>query len=184
MATMSGDREKYFPLIEKKYGEKMSYWFKVMKELDGEKYPAQIAYLRENYGFSQAHANTLVMYSRGSKSAKRFTTPAEYFKTIDPVQVKTVKAIFKAITTKYPELELVIAWNQPMLRIEKDYIFGVSASKNHLLMAPWSQDVLEKYRPKMKDLDVKKKTIGIPSDWKVDVKLLQSMVRDRLAELK
>ena len=71
-----------------------------------------------------------------------------------------------------------------MLRIEKDYIFGVSASKNHLLMAPWSQDVLEKYRPKMKDLDVKKKTIGIPSDWKVDVKLLQSMVRDRLAELK
>lgn len=184
MPSASGDREKHFPLIEKKYGEKMSYWFKVMKELDGEKYPAQIAYLRENYGFSQAHANALVMYSRGSKSAKRFTTPAEYFKTIDPVQVKTVKAIFKAITTKYPELELVIAWNQPMLRIEKDYIFGVSASKNHLLMAPWSQDVLEKYRPKMKDLDVKKKTIGIPSDWKVDVKLLQSMVRDRLAELK
>ena len=143
----------------------------------------QIAYLRENYGFTQAHANALVMYSRGSKSSKRFTTPAEYFKTIDPVQVKTVKAIFKAITSKYPELELVIAWNQPMLRIDKDYIFGVSASKNHLLMAPWSKDVLEKYRPKMADLVVKNKTIGIPNDWKVDVKLLQAMVRDRLAEL-
>ena len=59
MPTADGSREKYFPLIEKKYGEKMAYWFKVMKELESEKYPAQIAYLRENHGFSQAHANAL-----------------------------------------------------------------------------------------------------------------------------
>ena len=61
MTVTDGSREKHFPAIEKKYGEKMSYWFKVMKELDGEKDPAQIAHLRENYGFSQAHANALVM---------------------------------------------------------------------------------------------------------------------------
>ena len=183
MSPTSGAREKHFPLIEKKYGEKMSYWFKVMKEVDGEKYPAQIAYLRENYGFTQAHANALVMYSRGSTSSKRFSTPAEYYKTIDPTQAKTIKAIFKAITSKYPELELVVAWNQPMLRIEKDYIFGCSASKNHVLMAPWSTKVLTKFAPKMKDLDVKKKTIGIPNNWKVDVKLLQSMAKARLDEL-
>ena len=51
-------------------------------------------------------------------------------------------------------------------------------------MAPFSQDVLEKFRPKMKDLDVKKKTIGVPNDWAVDAKLLQSIVKARLAELK
>lgn len=183
MAISDGSREKHFPSIEKKYGEKMSYWFKVMKELEGQKYPEQVSFLRENYGFSQAHANALVMYSRGSATSKRFSTPAEYYKTIDPKQVKTVKAIFKAITSKYPDLELVIAWNQPMLRIEKDYIFGVSVSKNHILMAPWSKDVLAKFAPKMSDLDVKKKTIGVPNDWDVDAKLLQAMVRARLAEL-
>ena len=85
---------------------------------------------------------------------------------------------------KYSDLELVIAWNQPMLKAGKDYIFGVSASTNHILMAPFSQDVLEKFRPKMKDLDVKKKTIGVPNDWAVDEKLLQSMVKARLAEIK
>jgi uncharacterized protein len=37
MSESDGDRERYFPLIEKKYGEKMSYWFKVMKEVEGEK---------------------------------------------------------------------------------------------------------------------------------------------------
>jgi uncharacterized protein YdhG (YjbR/CyaY superfamily) len=183
MTTSSGDREKHFPLIEKKYGEKMSYWFKVMKDLDGEKYPTQVAFLRENHGFTQEHANALVMFSRGSTSSKRFTTPAQYYKTIDSKQVKTIKAIFKAITTKFPELELVVAWNQPMLRLEKDYIFGCSASKNHILMAPWSKDVLAKFAPKMKDLDVKNKTIGVPNDWKVDVKLLQAMAKARLDEI-
>ena len=161
----------------------MSYWFAVMKDLEGQKYPEQIAYLRENYGFSQAHANALVMYSRGSKSAKRFNTPADFYKTLDPKQTKTAKAIFKAITSKFPELELVIAWNQPMLKSGTAYVFGLSAATNHLLIAPWSKDVLAKFAPKLKDFDVNKKTIGVPSDWKVDEKLLQSIVRARLVEL-
>ncbi len=177
-------REAHFPLIEKKYGEPMSYWFDVMAEIADQKYPEQIAYLRENHGFSQSHANAVVMYSRGSKSTQRFNTPSDYYKTLDPKQAKTIRAIFKTITTKYPELELVIAWNQPMLRIGKDYVFGVSAAKNHILLAPWSKEVLAKFTPKMKDLDVKKKTIGVPNDWAVDEKLLQAMVKARLAEIK
>ena len=162
----------------------MAYWHNVMADLADQKYPEQIAYLRENYGFSQAHANALVMYSRGSETAKRFKTPTEYFKTLTPQQSKTVRAIFKAITTKYPELDLVIAWNQPMLRSNGKYIFGISAATNHILMAPWSKDVIEKFTPKMKDLDVKKKTIGVPNDWVIDEKLLLAMVKMRLAETK
>lgn len=183
MAVSDGDREKYFPLIERKYGEKMSYWFKVMKQLEGEKYPVQIAHLRENYGFSQAHANALVMYSRGSESSKRFDTPAEYFKTVTPTQAKTMKAIFKAITSKYPQLELVVAWNQPMLKYEKHYIFGISAATNHILIAPWNQEVLRKYAPKFKEFKVNKKTIALPNDWTVDSKVLQAIAKESLAAL-
>ncbi len=183
MAVSDGDRERYFPLIEKKYGEKMSYWFKVMKQLEGEKYPVQVAHLKENYGFSQAHANALVMYSRGSTSSRRFETPAEFYKSVTPQQAKTMKAIFKAITSKFPDLELVIAWNQPMLKIDKHYIFGCSAATNHILIAPWNQDVLKKYTPKFKEFKVNKKTIALPNDWEVDAKLLQAMAKDSLAAL-
>lgn len=183
MSIADGSREKHFPAIEKKYGEKMSFWFKIMKELEGEKYPKQVAHLRENYGFSQAHANALVMYSRGSESSKRFETPAEYFKTLDNVQRKTVKAIFKAIQSKYPELELVIAWNQPMLKVDKTYLFGVSAASHHILIAPWNQDVLKKYTPQFKDYRVNKKTIALPNDWEVDAKVLQAMMKDSLAAI-
>jgi uncharacterized protein YdhG (YjbR/CyaY superfamily) len=183
MPVSDGDREKFFPAIEKKYGEKMAYWFAAMKKLEGKKYPEQIAYLRENYGFSQAHANAVVMYSRGSTSSKRHENPAEYFKSIDPKQAKKVREIIKVITSKFPELELVIAWNQPMLKFEKHYIFGISAATNHILIAPWNLDVLKKYTPKFKDYKVNKKTIALPNDWEVDVKLLQAMAKDSLAAL-
>jgi uncharacterized protein YdhG (YjbR/CyaY superfamily) len=182
MATKDPSREAHFPHIEKKYGQEMSYWFSVMKDLEGSKYPEQIAYLRENHGFSQAHANALVMYSRGSVSARRFETPAQYYKTIAANQAKTMRAIFKAISSKYPQAELVIAWNQPMLKIDGHYVFGATAATKHILISPWSADVIAAFAPKMKDLVVKKKTIGIPNDWDVDTKLILTMVKARLIE--
>ena len=185
MAISDGDREKFFPAIEKKYGEKMAYWFAAMAKLKGKKYPEQIAYLRKNYGFSQAHANAVVMYSRGSTSSKRHATPAEYFKNIDPKQAKKVREIIKLIKGKFPELELVIAWNQPMLKSGKEYVFGASVATHHILIAPWG-DVLKTFAPKFEKLEgvrVNKKTIAIPNDWEVDVKLLQSMIAARLKEI-
>ena len=177
-------REAHFPAIEKRYGEKMAYWFKVMAKFEGKKYPEQIAHLRENYGFSQAHANALVMYSRGSESSQRFSTPTEFYKTISPAQAKTIKAIFNAITTKFPQLELVIAWNQPMVKLDKHYIFAASASTKHVLVAPWDQKVLKEFAPKFKEGNALKKTIQLPNDWDVDAKLIQAVIKASLANLK
>lgn len=173
-------RESHFPSIEKKYGEPMKYWFAVMKKLEGKKYPEQVSHLRENYGFSQAHANALVMYSRGSVSSRRFETPSDYFKSIKPEQAKTMKKIFGAIQTKFPKLELVIAWNQPMLKNGGEYIFGVSAASNHILLAPWNQDVLKEFAPEFAEHRVNKKTIALPNDWPVNEKLLQKMAKASL----
>jgi len=184
VATKDPSREAHFPSIEKKYGHKMSYWFSVMKDLEGAKYPEQIAFLRENHGFSQAHANALVMYSRGSLSARRFNTPTQFYQSVGKDQATTMRAIFKAITTKYPQAELVIAWNQPMIKIDGHYVFGASASSKHILISPWSADVIAAFAPKMADLVVKKKTIGVPNDWDVDTKLILALVKARLAECK
>jgi uncharacterized protein YdhG (YjbR/CyaY superfamily) len=124
------------------------------------------------------------MYSRGSTSAKRFETPTEYYKTIDPKQATTMRKIFKTIQTKYPKTELVIAWNQPMLKLGNDYIFGATAATKHILIAPWSTDVLTAFADRLEHLDLKKKTIGVPNDWKVEEKLILDMVKARIAETK
>lgn len=183
MAT-NPDRASYFPAIEKKYGQPMSYWFDQMDEISDRKYPEQVAFLKENHGFSQAHANALVMYCRGSKSSQRVATLDEYLEPFDATKRKTVKAILKAITSKYPKMEQVIAWNQPMLKLDGQYIFGVTVLTNHILLAPWSKDVLDEFAPRLADYKVNKKTIQVPVDWKPDAKLLQDMAAARVAELK
>ncbi len=182
--SLNKERDRYFPLIEKRYGVKMSYWFGIMKKLEGKKYPEQIAHLKENYSFSQAHANAVVMYSRGSKSAVRFSSLADYYKSLDPKQAKLVKAIFAAIKKKHPKLTLVIAWNQPMLKSGDKYVFGVSVSKNHISIAPWSEKVLKKFIPHFKEYSVTKKIIALPNDWKVDAKVLCDMVKESIADIK
>lgn len=176
MAEQSKQRDSYFPAIEKKYGQPMSYWHGVMAELAGEKYPAQMAYLKENYGFSQAHANALVMYSRGSTSAKRFSTFEQYLATCDAQQQKTMKAIFASIRKSYPKLQLVIAWNKPMLKLGDAYVFGVAAASKHILLAPFDATILSKMKKDLADYTVLKKTVRVPSDWNVDAKLLKTMV--------
>jgi hypothetical protein len=85
------DRASYFPAIEKKHGLPMTFWHDQMKLIKDLKYPEQIAYLRENHGFSQAHANALVLYSKGNTTSKRFSTLEEFLVTHDATKQKTIK---------------------------------------------------------------------------------------------
>ena len=183
MAATNPDRASYFPAIEKKHGLPMSYWFDQMKEIKDLKYPEQIAYLRENHGFSQAHANALVLYSKGNTTSRRFNTLDDYLTPHGEEQQAKAREIFAAITKKYPKSQIVIAWNTPMVKIGDDYVFGLSVLSKYFLIAPWGDGVLDAFRPRLEGYEVNKKTIKVPFDWKVDKKLLCDMVAARLAEI-
>lgn len=178
------ERSAHFPAIEKKYGQPMKYWFEIMREIKDWKYPEQISYLRENYGFSQSHANAVVMYSRGSKTTRKFNSLDDYLKGEDKIGAQTVREIFAVILRKYPKSEVVIAWNKPMVKIGDDYIFGVTILKRHLLLAPWGTEVLDQFRPRLDGYVVLKKTFQVPLDWKIDRKLVLDMVAARISSLK
>lgn len=181
MAT-NPDRTSYFPAIEKKHGQPMSYWFGQMDEISDWKYPDQIAFFKENHGFSQAHANALVMYCRGSKTSRRFDSLDEYLAPFDETKQRTVRAMFDAVTSKYPDMEIVIAWNQPMLKLNGNYIFGISVQTQHILFAPWSKDVLAEFADRLFGFKVNKKTIQVPVDWQPDIELLRDIAAARIAE--
>jgi uncharacterized protein YdhG (YjbR/CyaY superfamily) len=71
-----------------------------------------------------------------------------------------------------------------MLKLGNDYIFGAMATKKRILIAPWSSDVLADFADRLEHLELKKKTIGVPNDWKVEEKLILDMVKARIAETK
>lgn len=183
MTQKSGDRAAFWPAIEKKYGEPMSYWFNQMERVKDKKYPEMMEFLMEGYGFSRAHANALVQFTRGSKSSKRHSTLEDYLKTVDAAQQKTIKTALKAILAKHPKMKVVIAWNKPMLALGDDYIFSITATKNYLLMATFEKDFVKRHAALLKDYRTNLKTVQVPSDWKVDAKLLNTLVAGRLQEL-
>jgi uncharacterized protein YdhG (YjbR/CyaY superfamily) len=183
MATKSGDRAAFFPAIEKKHGQPMAHWFDLMAERAGQSYGEQFAFLTEEHGFSRAHANALVMYCRGSKSSKRFDTVDDYLAKVEPAAAETVRAIFAAIVEAHPDLQPVVAWNQPMLRLGDDYVFGAGVQSKHILLGPWGDHALDAARPLLDGYKVNKKTVQVPLDWDVDASILLAMVESRLAEL-
>lgn len=178
--TSGKERSAFFPLIEKRYGKPMSHWHKEMKKVAGKKYPEQMAFLQEEHGFSRAHANALVQYSRGSTSSQRFDTVDDYLAEHDSVKQKTMRSILSTITKAFPDAEVVIAWNNPMVRIDDAYVFGVSAHSQHILIAPFNSDVIEQFRERLTGYELNKKTIKVPVDWNVDEDLIRDMVAANL----
>jgi uncharacterized protein YdhG (YjbR/CyaY superfamily) len=116
------------------------------------------------------------MYSRGSTTTRRFADPEAYFASLDDTKSRTMRTVFEVLQKKFPDLELVIAWNQPMLKRGKRYVFGASAASNHILLAPWDASVLATLGPRLSGYEVNKKTVRVPADWKVDKVLLHRLV--------
>jgi len=180
----SHERASYFPAIESKYGQPMSYWFDRMADISDRKYPEQMAYLQEEHGFSRTHANALIQYCRGSTSSRRFSGLDSYLEGHPAEAQEAVRSIFAAIQADHSDLDLVIAWNQPMLKAGDRYVFGLSVLKRYILMAPHGTTVLEAFRPRLEaaGFTLNKKTIQVPFDWDVDAELLNDMVDARIAE--
>ena len=175
------DRATAFPAIEKRYGKPMSYWHREMKKVAGRKYPEQMAFLQGEHGFSRAHANALVQYSRGSTSARRYATVDDYLTQHDEVKQQTARSILGAITQAFPDAEVVIAWNQPMVKVDGMYVFGLGIFTQHILIAPYDSAVIEQFRDRLSGYTLNKKTIKVPIDWAVDAELLRDLIAAVLA---
>jgi uncharacterized protein YdhG (YjbR/CyaY superfamily) len=177
-STVSKDprRESHFPGIEKRTGTPMSHWFSVMEGLAGRKYDDQMQVLQGDHGFTRAHANALIMYTKGSTTTRRVDTVDAFIAALPESQRATVSDVFALIARQFPDLEQVIAWNQPMIRSGKRYLFGMSAAKNHLLIAPFDASILDAVSDRLEGLKRNKKTVQVPNDWTIDELLIIDMI--------
>ncbi len=183
MAPADGDRTRYWPAIEARYGSPMSRWFDEIAALDGRPYGEQMSRLIDGFGFSRAHANAVVMYCRGSASSRRVDSPDAYLAQVDPVAAGTVRRVLDALTRGHPGREVVIAWNQPMVKEGDDYLLGVSVAAPHITIAPWGEGMMVRFADRLDGYVVNRKTFRVPLDWDVDEALLDDMVAVRVTEV-
>ena len=83
----------------------------------------------------------------------------------------------------YPELELRIAWNQPMFTHHGTYIIGFSASSKHMAMAP-ERATMIRFEPVMKARGTNFGKMFARQHWNkpFDYELLDAFIQHQLAE--
>lgn len=83
----------------------------------------------------------------------------------------------------YPELELRIAWNQPMFTHHGTYIIGFSAASKHMAMAP-ERATMIRFEPVMRERGTDFGKIFTRQTWNkpFDYELLDAFIQLQLAE--
>ena len=87
------------------------------------------------------------------------------------------------VSHNFPELELRIAWNQPMFTHHGTYIIGFSAASKHMAMAP-ERATMIRFEPVMRErgTDFGKKFARQPWDKPFDYELLDAFIQHQLEE--
>ena len=113
----------------------------------------------------------------------KFESVEDYLNSLESPKQETLRAVIWAIETHFAEAEFKLAWNVPQVQIQGKYVFGMSAAKNHLSLAPWSEAVMAEFAARLAGYETTKGLIRIPVDWDVDQQLIADMISARMAEL-
>lgn len=112
------------------------------------------------------------------------STLDEYLETItnDDNRARMVDALVWVGLT-YPELELRIAWNQPMFTHHGTYIIGFSAASKHMAMAP-ERATMIRFESVMRERGTDFGTMLARQPWNkpFDYELLDAFIQHQLAE--
>jgi len=108
----------------------------------------------------------------------------KYLETIpnDDNRARMVDVLVWAGLT-YPELELRIAWNQPMFTHHETYIIVFSAASKHMAMAP-ERATMIRFEPVMRERGTDFGTLLARQPWNepFDYELLDACIQHQLAE--
>ncbi len=108
----------------------------------------------------------------------------EFLATIpsDDNRARMVDVLAWVVLT-YPELELRVAWNQPMFTHHGTYIIGFSAASKHMAMAP-ERATMIRFEPVMRErgTDFGKMFARQPWNKPFDFELLNAFIQHQLEE--
>jgi uncharacterized protein YdhG (YjbR/CyaY superfamily) len=112
-------------------------------------------------------------------------TVIDYFETIPNPEHQTIlRNLIDWTLQEFPELDLEIKWNQPMLLDHGTFILGFSVATNHFNIAPEKQ-ILDRFETEIKqDYVLKKKLFSIKWNQDINYHLLRVIIAATMEEKK
>lgn len=112
----------------------------------------------------------------------KFDNFTDFYASLTPEQNTHIRSLVEWVSTAYPELEPVIAWNQPMFKKETKYILGFMPTKNHTNLLTVTDSAISELAPQLTSYKHGTRSIQLPFDWTIEPQLFEQVISLRLKE--
>ena len=113
----------------------------------------------------------------------KFARIADYYSSLPADQAAHIQSLVNFVSENYPELELVIAWNQPMFKVAGKYLIGFMPTKKHTNLLTVTDTAITELEPELTHFRHGTRSISLPFDWVVDPALFTRVIQLRRKEL-
>lgn len=113
----------------------------------------------------------------------KFASVEEFYSSLPDDQRTHISSLVEFVSSRYPKLNLVIAWNQPMFKSGDKYVLGFMPTKKHTNLLTVTDTAITTIAPELTGYKHGTRSISLPFEWKIDPALFDRIVTLRAGEL-
>lgn len=107
----------------------------------------------------------------------KFSDLYEFYSSLPKDQEEAIRRFVEYVAKNFKDLELVLAWNQPMFKLGKKYIIGFMPTKNHINLLTVSDQAVVHFAREIQGYRHGTRSISLPFDWKIDKDLVAKLIQ-------
>lgn len=106
----------------------------------------------------------------------KFANLEDFYNSLPQDQEQAIRRLVEFVATNYPDLELLLAWNQPMFRLDKKYLIGFMPAKKHINLLTVSDDAVTHFAKELEGYRHGTRSVSLPFDWEIDRELIAKLI--------
>lgn len=106
----------------------------------------------------------------------KFASIDEFYASLPTDQEQAIRRFVDHVAASHPELELVLAWNQPMFKLGKAYVIGFMPTQKHINLLTISDDAITHFADAIAGYRHGTRSISLPFDWVIESQLVDDII--------
>ena len=106
----------------------------------------------------------------------KFANLDEFYGSLPQDQENAIRRLVEFVAKNNPELELLLAWNQPMFKSGKTYLIGFMPTKKHINLLTITDDAVTHFAKELEGYRHGTRSISLPFDWEIDSDLIAKLI--------
>jgi uncharacterized protein YdhG (YjbR/CyaY superfamily) len=113
----------------------------------------------------------------------KFADMDEFYASLPADQEAAIRTLVEFVARTYPQLELVVAWNQPMFKLAGKHLIGFMPTKQHINLLTVTDTAITTLGSELNGFRHGTRSISLPFDWSIDAGFIDRVLALRADEL-